>query len=147
MQYWESSIDRQIRKAMEAGEFSNLPGEGKPLDLGDDPNTPEHLQLAYKILRENDLAPDWIVQGKELEAKQGKWTDNLQKAYSSYKAALRDPVESARAEGKWRQAQQKLVEEALKLNKEIMTYNLKLPQGITHKALVNAQREIQRLTA
>src|SRR5689334_18044687 len=30
---WGSYIDRQIRKAMEDGDFDNLPGEGKPLDL------------------------------------------------------------------------------------------------------------------
>lgn len=38
---FESWIDRQIREATERGEFSNLPGQGKPLSyLGrpDDPN-------------------------------------------------------------------------------------------------------------
>ncbi|CAI9405745.1 DnaJ family domain-containing protein [Aestuariimicrobium sp. T2.26MG-19.2B] len=31
---FENWIDRQIREATERGEFSNLPGEGKPVDLG-----------------------------------------------------------------------------------------------------------------
>lgn len=31
----ESWIDRQIREAQERGEFDNLPGAGKPLNLGD----------------------------------------------------------------------------------------------------------------
>lgn len=31
----ESWIERQIREAQERGEFDNLPGAGKPLDLGD----------------------------------------------------------------------------------------------------------------
>lgn len=31
---FESWIDRQIREATERGEFSNLPGEGKPVELG-----------------------------------------------------------------------------------------------------------------
>ena len=33
--YWESSVERQIREAQERGEFDNLPGAGKPLDLSD----------------------------------------------------------------------------------------------------------------
>src|SRR6478609_4256999 len=33
--YWESAVERQIREAQERGEFDNLPGAGKPLDLHD----------------------------------------------------------------------------------------------------------------
>lgn len=33
--YWESPVDRAIREAQERGDFDNLPGAGKPLDLGD----------------------------------------------------------------------------------------------------------------
>src|SRR4051812_16189036 len=33
--YWESSVERQIREAQERGDFDNLPGAGKPLDLSD----------------------------------------------------------------------------------------------------------------
>ncbi|MGJ6979992.1 DUF1992 domain-containing protein [Aestuariimicrobium soli] len=31
---FENWIDKQIREATERGEFSNLPGEGKPVELG-----------------------------------------------------------------------------------------------------------------
>lgn len=37
-QYRESWIDRQIREATERGEFSNLPGEGKPIKGIDRPH-------------------------------------------------------------------------------------------------------------
>jgi len=33
--YWESAVERQIREAQERGEFDDLPGAGKPLDLSD----------------------------------------------------------------------------------------------------------------
>lgn len=147
MREWESSIDRQIRKAMEEGEFTNLPGEGKPLNLNDDPNTPDHMQLAFKILRENDLAPDWIVQGKELEARCEKWLEKLKQAFNAYQAGQSDPARSTKASVIWTTAQQKLMEDALRLNKEIVTYNLKIPAGITHRGLLNIQREIQRLSS
>lgn len=35
MTYHESWVERQIREAVERGEFDDLPGAGKPLDLGD----------------------------------------------------------------------------------------------------------------
>jgi len=33
--WWESPVEKQIREAQERGEFDNLPGAGKPLDLSD----------------------------------------------------------------------------------------------------------------
>ncbi|MBM6402737.1 DUF1992 domain-containing protein [Phycicoccus sp. CSK15P-2] len=36
---YESPVERAIREAQERGEFDDLPGAGKPLDLGD-PNDP-----------------------------------------------------------------------------------------------------------
>jgi hypothetical protein len=32
---WESPVEKAIREAQERGEFDDLPGAGKPLDLGD----------------------------------------------------------------------------------------------------------------
>ena len=32
---WESPVEKQIREAQERGDFDNLPGAGKPLDLSD----------------------------------------------------------------------------------------------------------------
>lgn len=49
---FESWIDRQIREATERGEFDNLPGAGKPVDLGD-PN--DELWWVKRKLRNEDL--------------------------------------------------------------------------------------------
>ena len=46
---FESWVERQIREAMERGEFDNLPGAGKPLHLDDDPD----WWIKAKIKREN----------------------------------------------------------------------------------------------
>ncbi|AKU15300.1 DUF1992 domain-containing protein [Luteipulveratus mongoliensis] len=40
MGYREGEIDRIIREAQDRGDFDDLPGTGKPLDLGD-PNDPD----------------------------------------------------------------------------------------------------------
>jgi hypothetical protein len=43
------SSDEIIQEAMQRGEFENLPGKGKPLNLSDYFNTPEDVRLAYSI--------------------------------------------------------------------------------------------------
>ncbi len=85
MDSWQSLIDRQINHARENGDLSNLPGEGKPLKF-DDQNTPDHLRMAYKILRENDLAPDWMMQSKELDEKRALLLHDLRQAAAKYHA-------------------------------------------------------------
>jgi len=45
-----ASEDR-IKKAYEDGEFNNLPGFGKPLQLEDLSGIPEELRMAYKLMK------------------------------------------------------------------------------------------------
>lgn len=59
-------IEQRIREAQERGEFDNLPGHGKPLDLEDDSNVPEDLRLAYKILKNADCLPQELQEKKEI---------------------------------------------------------------------------------
>jgi hypothetical protein len=53
----ESAIEEKIKEAMSRGEFDNLPGTGKPLDLDAYFNTPEDLRLAFSLLKSNDFVP------------------------------------------------------------------------------------------
>ena len=43
--------DEKIRKAYEDGEFENLPGYGKPLELEDLSNVPPEMRMAYKMMK------------------------------------------------------------------------------------------------
>lgn len=62
---FENWIDRQIREAMERGEFDDLPGAGKPLHLSDDPD----WWIKAKIARENlePLLPTPLALRREAE--------------------------------------------------------------------------------
>jgi hypothetical protein len=64
----EKFIDEQISKAIKAGEFDNLSGKGKPLDLRAYFETPEELRLAYSVLKSNDFAPQEVEVLKEIDA-------------------------------------------------------------------------------
>jgi hypothetical protein len=59
-------VEQKIKEAQEKGEFDNLPGHGKPLDLEDDSHVPEDLRIAYKILKNADCLPPELQERKEI---------------------------------------------------------------------------------
>ena len=61
------NADEKIKEAIARGEFDNLPGEGKPLDLDAYFATPEHLRMGYSILKSADIIPEEMELLKEIE--------------------------------------------------------------------------------
>ena len=49
--------EENILAAARRGEFEDLPGAGKPLQLDDDGAVPEELRVAYRILRNAGCLP------------------------------------------------------------------------------------------
>jgi hypothetical protein len=149
---WKSLVDQLLDEAQQAGKFDNLPGEGQPLNLDDDPNTPHEMKLAHKLLKENDLAPEWMMLGKDVDALRERLLENMRKGVRAYRGALADADRSTapydnrqRAEATWRRAQEAFRLAAAKLNGELLRYNLKVPPGIPHKTLFNVERELAQL--
>jgi hypothetical protein len=62
----ERLAEERIRDAIQRGEFDNLPGRGKPLNLEDDRHIPDDLRLAYKILKNADCLPPELELKKEI---------------------------------------------------------------------------------
>ena len=62
----ESAIEQIIREGMARGEFDNLKGKGKPLNLDDYFNTPEDVRMGFSILRSNDFVPEEVEIMKEI---------------------------------------------------------------------------------
>jgi len=63
----EKFIDDQIRKAIAEGEFVNLPGRGKPVDLRPYFETPEDLRMCYSILKQGNFVPEEVALLREIE--------------------------------------------------------------------------------
>jgi hypothetical protein len=156
MDKWESKIEETIRKALQESGASSLPGAGKPLSWDDDPNTPSDMRAAYKIMRDNDVQPEWIMAGKELEDKQRRILNDLKRGFEGYRGALGDVArmtDAARAlerrqnaDAAWGKLHRTLSTAIEVYNKQIVTYNLKLPPGIPHKSYMNLQRELDKLS-
>jgi len=62
------TVDEIIREAMERGEFDNLPGAGKPMDLSAYFDTPEEVRLAHSVLKGANFLPQEVELLKEIEA-------------------------------------------------------------------------------
>jgi hypothetical protein len=62
---WLDIVDEQISEAEKRGDFDNLRGKGKPLDLRGNPHAGD-WEMAYTALAGAGYAPDWIERDKEI---------------------------------------------------------------------------------
>lgn len=133
---FESLIDQHIRQAEADGQFQNLRGAGKPLDLDDDKDVPEELRVGFRMLKNAGYAPPWI---------------ELQKSIREDQAALE--AWRARANQRWprlgegdRVVLRAEYEQRLRdLNKQIANYNLVAPAVVGQIALLQPWRELRKL--
>jgi Domain of unknown function (DUF1992). len=59
-------VEAIIKEAMERGEFDNLPGQGKPIDLTEYFETPEEVRLANSVLKNAGMISQEVVLLKEI---------------------------------------------------------------------------------
>lgn len=60
--------EKAIREAQDRGEFDNLNGAGQPLPLESDPFMPEHLKMAFKVLKNSGYLPPEITEQREIRS-------------------------------------------------------------------------------
>jgi len=63
-----SFVERKLEEAAAAGAFDHLPGAGEPLDLTENPYVPADWRLAFKILVDHKIVPEFVERRKEIEA-------------------------------------------------------------------------------
>ncbi|MDE7242102.1 DnaJ family domain-containing protein [Desulfovibrio sp.] len=59
--------ERRIQEAQERGEFDDLPGAGRPLQLDAMSHVPQELRMAYTILRNANCLPPELEERKEIQ--------------------------------------------------------------------------------
>jgi hypothetical protein len=65
---FDKLVEEKIREAMANGEFDNLAGRGKPLDLDSYFATPEDVRLAYSLLKSSGFIPEEMALLKEIDS-------------------------------------------------------------------------------
>lgn len=152
-QYSLSPVEQAIRQAMRDGLFDNLPGMGKPLKINwDEENqVPDDMRLANKIMKDHQVAPEWMMLGGALEAQHAKIMFELKRGFHIYIGTLQDADRAgdlgkrSRARITWERLTQVFMEVGEQYNRNILTYNLKVPPGIAKRPFLDIEREIERL--
>ena len=65
---FDKSVEAIIQEAMARGEFANLSGQGKPIDLTEYFNTPEDVRVAQAMLKNAGMVPVEIELLQEMAA-------------------------------------------------------------------------------
>jgi hypothetical protein len=84
-------VEAIIQEAMARGEFENLSGQGKPIDLTEYFNMPEDIRVAQAMLKNADMVPielELLQEILSLKEMISSSTDELQKA--KYRKILED---------------------------------------------------------
>ena len=63
---FDKIVEAIIQEAMERGEFENLPGKGKPIDLTAYFDTPEEVRMAHSVLKNAGMTPHEVELLKEI---------------------------------------------------------------------------------
>ena len=65
---FDKLVEALIKEAQERGEFDNLPGKGKPIDLSTYFETPEDVRVAQSVLKNAGIASPAVQLLKEIAA-------------------------------------------------------------------------------
>jgi DnaJ homolog subfamily C member 28 len=135
------NTDEQIRRAMQEGQFEDLPGRGRPLQLDEDPFEDPDWRLAHHMLRSAGYSLPWIETRREIEADLTAARLDLKKSWERHQAAAKD-LDLTRQ--RWDQAQASFRDAIAELNKRIFSYNLEAPSMQLQLQPINPAREIER---
>jgi hypothetical protein len=61
-------VERKLEEAARKGAFDRLPGAGLPIDLSENPYVPADWRLAFKILADHKIVPEFVERRKTIEA-------------------------------------------------------------------------------
>ncbi len=150
--------DRRIQEAIEAGAFNNLDGEGKPLQIEDNPFVPKDLRAAFKVLENSGYAPDWMTVAQEIDDELATLRRRADEHFAFLKHRLAqigtDPyavkrlrVEVDRLKAQHRRAAAQHSSAILELNKKIALFNQMVPIASLFRVPLSLELEMERYEA
>jgi DnaJ family protein C protein 28 len=131
-------IEDVIREAMERGDFDNLRGKGKPLNLTPDPLLDPMTAIVNRILRDNGVSHPLIEARKTMERERDLTRSELQRDWSIH--------QGSRSEESWQEAIQTFRARVKDINRQVRIFNLKSPLSALHGLSMDADEEIRKIT-
>lgn len=144
---WESWIDKQIRQAMEAGQFDDLEGIGRPINWQDESLIDEAWLVAFRLMREHGFAPQWIELHKEIQAELEKAQQAVTRAWSwrQEQSVGASGSQLRSIDAQWARARATFVRTVAGLNKKIGDFNLQVPVVSLQKFKLDVENELAKL--
>ncbi|MCI0521589.1 MAG: DUF1992 domain-containing protein [Chloroflexi bacterium] len=136
------NAEEQIRRAMEEGQFDNLPGKGQPLKLEDNPFADPEWSLAHDALRKGGFTLPWIETRREIEAELAEARAALRGAWEWRQSAAQDYAPHF-IQGEWQRARRQFEQRIAAINRRIAAYNLEAPLAQLQRLPVQAERELE----
>ena len=145
MDKWVKLVEQRLQDALAKGEFANLPGKGKPLELDEEPLAEPAQWMARHILRNSGMSLPWVEERRRIDEALALATKRLARAWSAYAGDRGEEVPSPAAESRWQEALTAFREQISALNRRIRTYNLSVPHGRFQRCFIEVRREVARL--
>ena len=145
MDKWGKLVEQRLQDALAKGEFANLPGKGKPLELDEEPLAEPAQWMARHILRDSGMSLPWVEERQRIEEALALATKRLERAWSVYAGDRGGEPPSPAAESRWQEALTAFREQISALNRRIRTYNLSVPHVRFQRCLFEVRREVARL--
>lgn len=139
-----SKVEEHIRKAIEAGEFENLPGAGHPLNLDENPFEDPEWRTAYRVLRNSGFTLPWIETRREIDRSLEAARNDIKMAWNRWMAGSATSEKQSLA--KWERALARFREDIFAINERIFSYNLEVPADRFQMPVLNVEREIKLTT-
>ena len=136
MNFWHEIAREKIEEKLRSGEWDNLPGKGKPLQLEDDSDVPEHLRLANKVLRDANVTPPWIDELRELDEHRLQVLALRERAFAKARDIRSRNEEISPLLQQWQDAM-------LKFNKQVTAFEIKAPRGAERPQMFRVRDELQ----
>jgi len=140
-------IEEQIQKAVKRGDFDNLPGMGKPLNLDDNALAGDKTS-AYRLLKQNGYAPPEIELLKEIRGE----NERVEQQMNRLRSQARDlrtrrvspfPGEKRAYNNSVAKAATAYEEKLRALNRKILTFNLSVPATM-HMTFLDVEKKMQQ---
>jgi DnaJ family protein C protein 28 len=140
-----NSVDEQIRLAIEKGEFDNLPGKGKPLNLEENPFEDPEWRTANRFLRNSGFTLPWINMRREIDKEIMTARVSLQRTWVWQQRMEQEDHLTHAYTIEWEDALHKFKVRIESLNKKILVYNLEVPSTLLQIPQLNAEEEYRTL--
>ncbi|MGD2155737.1 MAG: DUF1992 domain-containing protein [Anaerolineales bacterium] len=141
------AVDEIIRQAMGRGDFDNLPGKGKPLEIQDNPYEDPAWSMAFRALRSSGFTLPWMETRRQIENDLEAARDTLLRSWKWRESVLKRQGSSRSwVEGEWDRAVAEFRERIDALNQRIFSYNLEVPSELFQRKRINYDRELKKIT-